>query len=187
MGSFVRVTESDDDDDDEITTLHNFSVVENGIYRCGFLEPCHFPFIQTLNLRSIVCLCLEPYPEENVKFLQAQNIKLFHFGIQGGTIDPLAPSEDAIAKSIRKRIKKDMITEGLKVLLDERNHPVLIHCRHGNHRTGIVIGCYRKLKQNWCWPCVLEEYKRLSGETARQSDMKFIKNFVAHETLDVSS
>ncbi|KAI3855161.1 hypothetical protein MKX03_022909 [Papaver bracteatum] len=80
-----------------------------------------------------------------------------------------------------------MITEGVKVLLDERNHPVLIHCRHGNHRAGIVIGCFKKLKQNWCWPCVLEEYKRLSGETARQSDIKFIKNYEADEIVGASS
>ncbi|KAI3965182.1 hypothetical protein MKX01_027673 [Papaver californicum] len=51
-----------------------------------------------------------------------------------------------------------------------------IHCRHGNQRTGIVVGCYRKLKHNWCLHCVLEEYQRLSGETARRSDMKFIND-----------
>ncbi|KAI3937616.1 hypothetical protein MKW92_024856 [Papaver armeniacum] len=190
MGSLARVTESEAVDDDVITP-YNFSIVETGIYRCGFPpgfpEPCYFSFIESLNLRSIVCFCLEPYPEENVKFLQAHNIKLFQFGIQGGTVDPLAPPEDAMAKSIRKRRKNDMITEGLKVLLDDRNHPILIHCRHGNHRTGIVVGCYRKLKQNWSLPCVLEEYKRLSGETARQSDIKFIKNYEAHEIVDASS
>ncbi|XP_026460281.1 tyrosine-protein phosphatase DSP3-like [Papaver somniferum] len=161
MGLLPRVTESEDVVDDDVITPYNFSVVETGIYRCGF-------------------------PPETVKFLQAHNIKLFQFGIQGGTVDPLAPPEDAIAKSIRKKRKKDMITEGLQVLFDERNHPVLIHCRHGNHRTGIVAGFYRKLKQNWCLPCVLEEYERLSGETARQSDMKFIENYEAHDTLDAS-
>ncbi|KAI3956759.1 hypothetical protein MKX01_039554 [Papaver californicum] len=61
-----------------------------------------------------------------------------------------------------------MIDEAVKVLLDERNHPVLIHCRHGNHRTGIVVGCYRKLKQNWCLHVCLRNTRdcqaRLLGE-----------------------
>ncbi|MCL7039101.1 hypothetical protein MKW94_009476 [Papaver nudicaule] len=189
MGSLV-VKESDGDNGAEIVTPFNFTTVETGIYRCGFLpgfpEPCYFPFIQTLNLRSIVCLCLEPFPQETMKFLQANNIRFFQFGIQGGTVDPLAPQEDEIAKSIRKRRKRDMIDEALKVVLDERNHPILIHCRHGNHRSGIVVGCYRKLKHNWCLPCVLEEYQRLSGETARRSDMKFIENYVCETQQDAS-
>ncbi|MCL7051745.1 hypothetical protein MKW94_026749 [Papaver nudicaule] len=172
MGSLVKVKESDVDDGPVIVTPFNFSIVETGIYRCGFLpgfpEPCYFAFIQTLNLRSIVCLCLEPFPQETIKFLQANNIR------------------DETAKSIRKRRKRDMIDEALKVVLDERNHPILIHCRHGNHRSGIVVGCYRKLKHNWCLPCVLEEYQRLSGETARRSDMKFIENYVCETQQDAS-
>lgn len=31
-------------------------------------------------------LCLEPYPQENMEFLRAYNIKLFQFGIEGKTV-----------------------------------------------------------------------------------------------------
>jgi len=31
-------------------------------------------------------LCPEPYPEENLKFLEANNIKLYQFGIEGKTV-----------------------------------------------------------------------------------------------------
>lgn len=31
-------------------------------------------------------LCPEPYPEENLKFLAAQNIQLFQFGIEGKAV-----------------------------------------------------------------------------------------------------
>ncbi|MCL7030442.1 hypothetical protein MKW94_010198 [Papaver nudicaule] len=185
MGSLVEVKDNDGDAGAVIVTPLNFTIVETGIYRCGFLpgfpEPCYFAYIQALNLKSIVCLCLEQFPEETVKFLQANNIKLFQFGILGGTVDPMAPLEDETARSIRKRKKKDMIHQALKVLVDERNHPILIHCRHGLHRTGIVVGCYRKLKHNWSLPCVLEEYQRLAGETARRSDMRFIENYECYE------
>ncbi|KAI3886037.1 hypothetical protein MKX03_003618 [Papaver bracteatum] len=140
-----------------VTAPCNFSVVESGVYRCSFPDSSNFSFIETLNLRSILCLCPDPYPEESLRFLQSKNIKLFQFGCQG---------------------TKDMITEALEVLLDVRNHPILIHCKHGKHRTGCVVGCYRKVK-NWCLPCVLKEYQHFAGVKAGPTDMKFIENYDA--------
>jgi tyrosine-protein phosphatase SIW14 len=32
----------------------NFSMVEDGIFRSGFPQPCNFAFLDTLNLRSIM-------------------------------------------------------------------------------------------------------------------------------------
>ncbi|XP_009767953.1 inositol diphosphatase DSP5-like [Nicotiana tabacum] len=144
----------------------NFSVVEeNGIYRSGFPQPSNFPFLHSLNLRSIIYLCPEPYPEENLEFLRINNIKLFQFGIDG-TKEPAAMSRSAI-------------TEALKVLIDVRNHPVLIHCKRGKHRTGCLVGCLRKL-QNWCLSSVVEEYKHFAGIKWRETDLRYL------ETYDVS-
>lgn len=141
----------------------NFSAVEdNCIYRSGFPQPSNFPFLQSLNLRSIIYLCPEPYPEENLKFLRTNNIKLFQFGIDG-TKEPSAMSSSAI-------------TEALKVITDVRNHPVLIHCKRGKHRTGCLVGCLRKL-QNWCMSAVEEEYKHFAGTKWRQTDLKFLENY----------
>ncbi|CAH9051401.1 unnamed protein product [Cuscuta europaea] len=96
----------------------NFSTVEDlCIYRSGLPQPSNFPFIQTLNLRSIIFLCPEPYPEENKAFLRLNKVKLFQFGIEG-TKEPSA-------------IPRSAITEALRVVIDVRNHPVLIHCKRG--------------------------------------------------------
>lgn len=29
---------------------------------------------------------------------------------------------------------------------DARNHPLLIHCNKGKHRTGCLVGCFRKVR-----------------------------------------
>ncbi|KVI07919.1 Protein-tyrosine phosphatase, active site-containing protein [Cynara cardunculus var. scolymus] len=165
----------------------NFAAVEDRIYRSGFPQPRDFPYLDTLQLRSIIYLCTEPYPTENLEFLNARNIRLFQFGIDG--------TKDA-------KISKGTITDALKVLIgngsrtrmfyytlssyriigsfaDVRNHPVLIHCKRGKHRTGCLVGCLRKL-QNWCLSSVLEEYKFYAGEKSRDMDLKFL------ETYDVS-
>ncbi|KAJ4969069.1 hypothetical protein NE237_015770 [Protea cynaroides] len=145
----------------------NFAMVERGIYRSGYPIESNFGFLQTLNLQSIIYLCPEPYPEVNSKFLRSHGIKLFQFGIDGN-------------KEPSVTIPKDVITEALRVLLDARNHPVLIHCNRGKHRTGSLVGCLRKL-QNWCLSSVFKEYQQFAGVKARISDMRFIQMF------DVSS
>ncbi|KAF4369377.1 hypothetical protein F8388_019602 [Cannabis sativa] len=108
-------------------------------------------------------LCPEPYPEENLKFLEANNIRLFQFGIEGKT-------EPTVS------LLKDAIMDALKILVDVRNHPVLIHCKRGKHRTGCLVGCLRKL-QNWCLASVFEEYQRFAGVKSRETDKKFIESF----------
>ncbi|KAL9426948.1 hypothetical protein AB3S75_033683 [Citrus x aurantiifolia] len=157
------ITEGDNQSDAVLVPPPNFSMVEEGIYRSSFPQSSNFPFLQTLNLRSIIYLCPEPYPEENLKFLAAQNIRLFHFGIEGKTEPPVS-------------IPKDTIMEALKILIDVRNHPVLIHCKRGKHRTGCLVGCLRKL-QNWCLSSVFEEYRHFAGLKSRDTDLKFMETF----------
>ncbi|KAH9793452.1 Tyrosine-protein phosphatase DSP1 [Citrus sinensis] len=103
-------------------------------------------------------LCPEPYPEANTEFLKSNGIKLFQFAIEGHK-EPFV------------NIPEDMIREALKVLLDVRNHPVLIHCKRGKHRTGCLVGCLRKL-QKWCLSSVFDEYQRFAAAKARVSDQR---------------
>lgn len=152
-----------DGDGETITPPFNFANVEDRVYRSGFPQPCNFTFLQTLGLRSIIYLCPEPYPKENLEFLKANNIRLFQFGIDGTK----EPSVDVLTNSI---------TEALKLLIDVRIHPVLIHCKRGKHRTGCVVGSFRKL-QNWCLSSVLEEYKLYAGVKARETDLNFLENY----------
>ncbi|OAY63155.1 probable tyrosine-protein phosphatase At1g05000 [Ananas comosus] len=141
----------------------NFAMVEEGIFRSGFPEKPNFGFLKKLNLRSIVYLCPEPYPETNTEFLEANAIKLFQFGIEGRK-EPFADIPD------------DAIREALKIILDERNHPLLIHCKRGKHRTGCVVGCLRRL-QKWCLTSVLDEYQRFAAAKARMCDQRFVESF----------
>ncbi|XP_044498570.1 tyrosine-protein phosphatase DSP3-like [Mangifera indica] len=159
----IAEEEEDHQNDGVLVPPTNFSMVEDAIYRSGFPRPENFGFLKTLNLRSIIYLCPEPYPEENLKFLGAQNIKLFQFGIEGKTDPPVS-------------VPGDTIMAALKILIDVRNHPVLIHCNRGKHRTGCLVGCLRKL-QNWVLSSVFEEYQLFAGVKSRTTDLRFIKTF----------
>ncbi|GAV61234.1 Y_phosphatase2 domain-containing protein [Cephalotus follicularis] len=144
-----------------------FSMVDNGIFRSGFPDSANFSFLQSLGLRSIIYLCPEPYPELNEEFVKVNGIRLFQFGIDG-------------AKEPFVKIPEEIILEALKVLIDVRNHPLLIHCKRGKHRTGCLVGCLRKL-QRWCLSSIFDEYQRFAAAKARVSDQRFI------ELFDISS
>ncbi|CAL5043941.1 unnamed protein product [Urochloa decumbens] len=145
----------------------NFAMVDEGIFRSGFPKTTNFRFLKSLNLRSIVYLCPEPYPETNIEFLEKNGIKLHQFGIEGRK-EPFVTIPD------------DKIREALKVVLDPKNQPLLIHCKRGKHRTGCVVGCLRKL-QKWCLSSVFDEYHRFAAAKARITDQRFM------ELFDVSS
>ena len=145
----------------------NFAMVDDGIFRSGFPAAANFRFLKSLNLRSIVYLCPEPYPETNAEFLAKNGIKLHQFGIEG-------------RKEPFVNIPDDKIREALKVVLDVKNQPLLIHCKRGKHRTGCVVGCLRKL-QKWCLSSVFDEYQRFAAAKARSTDQRFM------ELFDISS
>ncbi|KAJ3693326.1 hypothetical protein LUZ60_008806 [Juncus effusus] len=141
----------------------NFAMVDHGIFRSGFPDVNNFTFLQSLGLNSVLCLCPEPYPEANLEFLKSNGIRLFQFGIDG-------------SKEPFVNIPEETIREALKVILDVRNHPILIHCKRGKHRTGCVVGGLRKL-QKWCLTSIFDEYQRFAAAKTRISDLRFIELF----------
>ena len=69
-----------------------------------------------------------------------------------------------------------VIQDALSQVLDVRNHPILIHCNKGKHRTGALVGCLRKL-QGWSLTSIFDEYNRFAGTKGRVMDQQFIELF----------
>lgn len=139
----------------------NFAMVNSWVYRSSFPKKRHFPFLKTLGLKSVLTLILEEYPEQNTQFLDDNGITFFQFGIPGNK-EPFV------------HIPPDKITAALLTILDRRNHPMLIHCNKGKHRTGCLIGCLRKLQQ-WSLTTIFDEYRRFSFPKSRSMDQEFIE------------
>jgi tyrosine-protein phosphatase SIW14 len=86
-----------------------------------------------------------------------------HYGIQGNK-EPFV------------EIPPEVIQNALVDLLDVRNHPLLIHCNKGKHRTGCLVGCLRKTQQ-WSLAYIFDEYRRFAGSKVRILDQQFIELF----------
>ncbi|KAG6493066.1 hypothetical protein ZIOFF_048040 [Zingiber officinale] len=145
-------------EDEVLVPPFNFGVVEHGIYRSGFPAAANVQFLRTLNLKSFVCLCSEQYSEEVAEFARSERIRIFQFGL-GGTRETLST------------VTSDIITRALGAILGTDFTITRLM-----HRTGCLVGCFRKL-QHWRISSVHEEYIKFAAPKVRESDMKFMEAF----------
>ena len=142
----------------------------------------HLPLFPTNEpIRTLVD---EEYPTENKSFVTEHGIR--HVQI---SIPPNKNPSDVIPPHL--------MAMALELLFDTQCHPLLVHCNKGKaslvihiscmktslrkaqHRTGCVIGCYRKMN-DMPMGAILNEYRKYAGVKARILDEKFIETFDEH-------
>ncbi|MCJ1244401.1 hypothetical protein MMC30_001599 [Trapelia coarctata] len=141
----------------------NFAEVAPGIYRSSFPNLGNFEFLKTLGLKTILTLVDEPYPRENKEFLLDNGINHVQVAIPAN-------------KNPSDVIPPHLMASALELLLDKNYHPLLIHCNKGKHRTGCVVGCWRKMN-DIPMGAIVTEYRKYAGAKARILDEKFIETF----------
>jgi tyrosine-protein phosphatase SIW14 len=137
------------------THLRNFRVVEDGVlYRCGQLTPaglervCHDYQIKTVvtlraSRRSPADTPQDAWEED---FCAARNMNHCRIvpRVWGADENGEIPAEQAVQ-------------EFLAVMEKKENHPVLIHCFAGIHRTGTMCAIYRMEYHGWSAERAMEE------------------------------
>ncbi|CAN3376334.1 hypothetical protein DIURU_004072 [Diutina rugosa] len=144
-----------------LTPPENFAPVIDTIYRSSFPQPANFEFLKTLRLKSVLCLIPEEYPDVQQQFLDDNGIRLFQLGMSGNK-EPFVI------------ISAELITEAAKIVLNPANHPILIHCNRGKHRTGCLVGVLRRLQQ-WSLSLIFDEYRKFAAPKERSMDQQFIE------------
>jgi tyrosine-protein phosphatase SIW14 len=141
----------------------NFGAVLSGsVYRSQFPLPENFGFIKSLKLKTILTLVPEPYPKPYVQFLEDNSIRQVRIHV---------PANKEVM-----RIEATTMLQALGVVLDRKNYPLLIHCNKGKHRTGCVVGCFRKVLGE-SMESIIHEYHTYAGHKARKLDEEFIGRF----------
>ncbi|SCU89739.1 LAFA_0E20494g1_1 [Lachancea sp. 'fantastica'] len=148
----------------EVIPPENFSHIAGEIYRSSFPRPENFSFLQSsIKLKSIMVLFPEEYPQENLDFMSKAGIRLFQIGMSGNK-EPFV------------NIPSNLLTSALEIAINPANHPILIHCNRGKHRTGCLVGCIRRL-QKWSLTMIFDEYRRFAFPKARALDQQFIEMY----------
>ncbi|PGH07883.1 hypothetical protein GX51_01593 [Blastomyces parvus] len=149
----------------------NFAEVVKGVYRSSFPLPVHLDSIARLNLKTIITLVDEEWSRDYGEFIRENGIKSYVIPILANkTPEVFTPYETVI--------------EVLKLILNPMNHPVLIHCNKGKHRTGCVIACFRRV-QGWSLIAALQEYQKHSTPKSRVLDRNYIEGFDANCLSDL--
>ena len=151
------------DDDEEFCPPDNFALIEKGIYRSAFPMKRNFTFLARIRLRSILTLILEEYPAANVEFNEKHGIKLFQYGMEGN-------------KEPFRSMPVGGCSQVLREVMNPRNHPILIHCNEGKHRTGVIVSLLRRYR-GWALSSTLDEYLLYAQPKARAADQRFIEMF----------
>ena len=147
----------------------NFSMMVPGVYRSGYPSRKNFAFLRRLGVRSICYLCPEEYAMVNQEFYKTIGIQVLKFPMEGNK-EPFV------------NIPEEQVNRALSTICDTRNHPILIHCNKGKHRTGAVCGCLRKV-QGWSLVSIIDEYNRFAGDKGRAVDQQFVELFRPSLTL----
>ncbi|CAN0565442.1 unnamed protein product, partial [Ectocarpus sp. 12 AP-2014] len=145
------------EDQEDLFPPDNFSMVDAGIYRSSFPMKKHFPFLRKLGLRTILTLVIEELPPANLDFVQAHGIRLVQIGVEGNK----EPFKYIPLEEVRFAVRE----------MSGNNHPMLVHCNKGKHRTGCFIGCFRRT-QGWAVSSIFEEYSHFASPKARLVDQR---------------
>ncbi|KAA8917499.1 hypothetical protein TRICI_000365 [Trichomonascus ciferrii] len=128
----------------------NFAPVEQQLYRSGQPSPINYPFLEDLNLKTILWLAVEDPSDSFLAFADDREITFHHLGLVTEGANPW------------DQLTESSIVAALDIIMKRDSYPLLVCCGMGRHRSGTVIGCLRRL-QGWNLASISDEYRRFSG------------------------
>ncbi|KAI8634333.1 hypothetical protein F5Y19DRAFT_208802 [Xylariaceae sp. FL1651] len=139
----------------------NFSKVSEGLYRSGYPQVQDYPFIQSLKLKTIVTLVGRELPDGYQEFMHSNCIthKIFE-----------------MAGTKKEEVPIELMRSIIAVVSNLENYPLLIHCNHGRHRTGCVVGVLRKTN-DWDTERIIDEYITFAAPKVRETDVNYLAKF----------
>lgn len=156
-------------------------VVTPGVlYRSGQMTAGGFrDAIACFGIKTIVNLQDEfPDPDVDESFWTSSTLKetdlCQRLGVRYVYIQP-----DLIPRRQVPAARPRSIERFLAVLDDPNNHPVLIHCKAGLHRTGVMTAVYRMEYENWTPRAAIEELRAHGfGDFACTAQNDYIRQYV---------
>jgi hypothetical protein len=143
----------------------NFAQVGPGIYRSSYPQAAHFSALQPLKVKTIITLLPGEICPGYQSFMRIDGIAHYQIQILANK-DPDVYTGDEVVNKV------------IKLILDPANHPILVHCNKGKHRTGCITACFRKVT-GWSLDACLAEYEKYSKPKSRELDKVFIARFDA--------
>lgn len=128
------------------STSRNFRVVREGVlYRSGQLTLAGLQrIVKDYRIKTVISfrearIPGDPHPDQHEEeFCSKEEINFYRLPYKGWVIDE--DGHAAVDESLKKFYD---------VMKDPKNHPVLVHCFAGKHRTGSYCAIYRMEFEGW--------------------------------------
>ncbi|MBI4373099.1 MAG: dual specificity protein phosphatase family protein [Candidatus Omnitrophica bacterium] len=121
----------------------NFRETAPGVYRSGLIPSEAAPLLKELGVKTVISF------DNDLKRAAREEKKLRELGIEAVSLPWSGwdvPEEEVISETIS--------------LIDSEDHkPILVHCKHGQERTGAAIAAWRIKSQNWSFEKAYQEMK----------------------------
>lgn len=146
-----------------------FNIVQPHLYRGGYPRKANFPFLDTLNLTTIISLTPDPITQETdpqlYEFAKEKNITLIH----------IECAQSGKGKKRGVPMGYTTVLEALKFMIHKQFAPVYLHCLNGGQVTSLVIACLRKL-QFWSSIAIFNEFINFTTNIT-VNDRTFVDGF----------
>jgi protein tyrosine/serine phosphatase len=116
-----------------ISGLPRFARVAEGLYRSGQPSERGFQSLARLGIKTVIDL---RGPGERAERERA-------------VVESLGMRYVNIPLSGWRRPQDEAVLRVLRIIADPNARPVLVHCRRGADRTGVIIALYRRLFEGW--------------------------------------
>jgi len=150
------------------------------LYRCGQLTEQGFrDVIERFHVRTIINAQDEfPDPELQASYFDPRTVKESELCHQLGVRYVFLPPDLVDLRRLPSE-RPAAIDRLLAILDDPANHPVLIHCRAGLHRTGCYAAVYRMEYEGWSPRQAIAELKANGfGEFVCSSANEYILEYI---------
>ncbi len=155
-------------------TVFNFHEVTPNLYRSGLVTKESVPYLKELGIKTVITFDNDP---ERVRreeaFLQGSGIQLK--SIPWSAWDS---PEDETIRNIHA------------IINDPAMQPVLVHCKHGQERTGVTVATWRIDQEHWDFDQAYGEMKVCGFRPVRFGHLKnYVYDFAqkhGHEEAKIS-
>lgn len=113
--------------------LPNYQVVNEGLVRGGQPEGRGFEILMEEGIKTV----LNIREQSEALAEEGDSVRALGMNYAAHSVHPFKVPED------------ELILDILTTMLDTDKAPVFVHCLHGQDRTGMIVGIYRLLVDDW--------------------------------------
>lgn len=153
-----------------------FNTVQQDVYRGAYPREINFPFLQSLQLKTIISLTPQPItPETDGKlyqFSKDNNIQLIHIECE------------KLGKGKKRGVPLGYtaVLTAINYIIHTQHAPIYIHCLNGGQVTSLLVACLRKL-QFWSSLTIFNEFINFTTNIT-VNDRSFVDNFQGDIMVD---